>query len=112
MQVQYNDIKTAKQCMNFKQAQRDFCDIVAKKLHKLINFIENAGSLSEVISFPSYNFHALKGKRKGQYALDISGRKSSYRLIVCFDQFDNELIFSNPESIKIIQIEEVSNHYE
>ncbi len=112
MQVQYNDRKTQKQCTLLKQAQKDFSDIVARKLHRLINFIEIADSLSEVTAFTPYNFHALKGKRKGQYALDINGRKDSYRLIVCFDQSDNEFIFSKPDSIKIIQIEEVSNHYE
>ncbi|MDM7499950.1 MULTISPECIES: type II toxin-antitoxin system RelE/ParE family toxin [Lactococcus] len=111
MQVQYNDRHTEKQCKSLKQSKKDFSDI-ANKLHKLINFIENADSLSDIISFPSYNFHGLKGKRKGQYALDINGRKSSYRLIVCFEKHDIELIFSEPNSIKIIQIEEVSNHYE
>lgn len=112
MQVQYSDKNIEKQCTSLKHAQKDFSVIVAKKLHKLINFIETVDNLSEVIAFKPYNFHALKGKRKGQYALDINGRKSSYRLIVCFNQFDNELIFSNSASIKIIQIEEVSNHYE
>jgi len=49
---------------------------------------------------------------QGQFALDIDGRRSSYRLIVKFRDEDLEKVFPNPVEIEILKIEEVSNHYE
>lgn len=112
MQVQYTNKTVEKQCTSLKQAKKDFSDKIAKKLLKLVNFIESADNLASVTAFPTYHFHALKGKRKGQYALDIDGRRSSYRLIVGFCDYNPKTVFSDAASIEIIQIEEVSNHYE
>lgn len=83
MQIQYNNRTVEKQCTNLRIAKKDFSDKVAKKLHKLVNFIESADNLASVIAFPTYHFHDLKGDREGEYALDIDGRRGSYRLIVC-----------------------------
>ena len=110
MQIQYNNKTVEKQCTNLRIAKKDFSDKIAKKLHKLVNFIESADNLASVIAFPTYHFHDLNGEREGEYALDIDGRRGSYRLIACFDE-EKETVFSNAQSIKIIQIEEVSNHY-
>lgn len=112
MQVQYTNKTVEKQCRSLKQAKKDFSDKVAQKLHKLVNFIESADNLASVIAFPTYHFHDLKGKRDGQYALDIDGRRGSYRLIVCFHDVDKETVFSSASTIEIIQIEEVSKHYD
>ena len=81
-------------------------------MHLLINFLEAADSLASVTAFPKYHFHQLKGKRQGQFALDVDGRKSSYRLIVEFREEDVEKVFPSPIEIEILKIEEVSNHYE
>ena len=78
----------------------------------MINLLEASDSLASVIAFPKYHFHQLKGKRDGQFALDIDGRKSSYRLIVEFRNEDLEKVFPSPVEIEILKIEEVSNHYE
>ena len=110
MQIQYNNRTVEKQCTNLRIAKKDFSDKIAKKLHKLVNFIESADNLASVIAFPTYHFHDLKGDREGEYALDIDGRRGSYRLIVCFDE-EKDTVFSNAQSIRKIQIEEVSNHY-
>ena len=44
--------------------------------------------------------------------MDIDGRKSSFRLIVRIESFDNEEVFSNSISIESIEIKEASKHYE
>lgn len=111
MQIQYTNKTVEMQCTSLKRAKKDFSDKIAQKLHKLINFIESADNLASVTAFPTYHFHDLKGNRDGQYALDIDGRHSSYRLIVCFNE-DKETVFSKMSSIEIIQIEEVSKHYD
>ncbi len=111
MRIEYSNRKLEKQCTELKTAKKYFPNKIAIKLHKLINFIDSAESLKDVISMSSYNFHNLKGSRNGQYALNIDGRRSSYRLIVVFNGNEN-LVFSKPQLIKIIRIEEVSKHYE
>ena len=112
MKLIYTNKTVKKQCTELRQAKKDFSDKVALKLHQLINLLEASDSLASVTSFPKYHFHQLKGKRQGQFALDIDGRKSSYRLIVGFREEDKDVIFSKPREIEILKIEEVSNHYE
>lgn len=59
----------------------------------------------------------LKGERNGQFAVDIGGRTSGYRLILVplknedeyWDENDINVIY---QSTKILLILEVSNHYE
>lgn len=112
MYIEYKTSKVNRQCTDLRQAKKDFPSKVAEKLIKMINFIEAAENLESVVNFPTYRFHDLKGNKRGLYAMDIDGRRGSYRLIVKFDGQDNENLFSDSSSIEIIQIEEVSNHYE
>lgn len=64
-----------------------------------------------------YHLHPLQGQRKGQYALDIAGRRAGYRLIIIpldangneWKESDVSIIYTSTE---IIIAWEVSNHYE
>lgn len=112
MNIDYKNNKVKEQCTNLKKAKKDFPEKVALKLLRLINFIEAADNLNSVVNHPIYNFHDLKGKEKGLYAMDIDGRKSSYRLIVTFNDVAKEQVFTNSISIETIKVEEVSKHYE
>lgn len=73
----YTNKTVEKQCTELRRAKKDFSDKVALKLHQLINLLEVSDSLASVTAFPKYHFHQLKGKRNGQFALDIDGRRSS-----------------------------------
>lgn len=112
MNITYKNNKVKKQCTDFGQAKKDFPEKTAKKLFKLVNFIEAADNLNSLINLSNAHFHDLKGNKEGLYAMDIDGRKSSYRLIVSFEDIDKETVFSKSILIKIIKIEEVSKHYE
>lgn len=112
MEIHYSSKKVKKHCTDFKEAQKYYSQKTAIKLHKLINFIEEIESLKELIDIPIYHFHPLIGKRGGQFAIDIDGRKSSYRLIASFDDISSKDVFSQANKINIIRIEEVSKHYE
>lgn len=112
MRISYKNRKVEKQCESLKEAKKAFSEKVAKKLLKLVNFIKAAENLESVIKNPFYNFHKSKGNREGIYALDIDGRRSSYRLLVTFEDMTSEHIFEEAISIVSIQIEEVSKHYE
>jgi len=112
MEISYKSGKVKQQCTNFRESKRAFPEKIAKKLLKLVNFISAAENLESLINNPVYHFHNLTGDRIGFYSLDIDGRRSSYRLLVTFDDSTNEDIFRNSISIVSIQIEEVSKHYE
>lgn len=112
MEIEYKNKKLEKQCSSLAQAKRDFPERVAKKLMKQINFIDQAESLQDIINYPPMRFHGLKSNLKGYYAIDIDGKKTSYRLVVEFGNLTKEQVFSGAESISIIRIKEVSNHYE
>lgn len=112
MNIDYKNDKLKRQCTDLKEAKRCFPEKVAKKLHKLINYIHVAENLASVLNNPVYHFHDLKGQGKGLYAMDIDGRRGSYRLIVKFDNVSKEQVFCDAVSIVAIEIEEVSKHYE
>lgn len=112
MQIDFKNNKVKKQCTDLREAKRCFSDKVAKKLFKLMNFIEAAENLESVANNPVYRFHDLKGNKQNLYALDVDGRRGSYRLIVTFDNYSKEQVFTQSVSIVAIEIEEVSKHYE
>lgn len=112
MKISYTNKDIEEQSTNLRRAKKDFPEKIAKKLHQTINFIEAATSLAVIKNHTPFHFHPLKGKMEGQYAIDIDGRKSEYRLILQFDGYNNEQIFGTPTLIEVIQIKEVSKHYE
>lgn len=112
MDIVYKNNEIKSKCISIKVAKKYFDSKTAKKLIKRIDFIDAAENLEDVISYPALNFHDLKGKLDGLYALDIDGRKSSYRLIVSFDDYSKDEVFHKSKYIEIVNVMEVSNHYE
>lgn len=112
MEIKFRNKKTKNLCTNLKTAKKNLPKKEAEGLMKVIDFISAAESLDDVIKYRPYNFHDLKGSRKGQYAIDINGRKSQYRLIL--KPLDKNIadIYTQAKTIKIITIWEVSKHYE
>ncbi len=92
-------------------------EIVAEKLHALINLIESAENLQDINNLRIYYLHPLLGKREGQYALDIAGRKAGYRLILIPLDKQGKKWQTNDvnhvyKSTNVIIALEVTNHYE
>ena len=118
MQIKYTSSKVKNVCTSLKEAKKKFSGIVPEKLHAAINFIENASTITDIISYPPFHFHYLKGSRKGEYAIDIAGRSSGWRLIMIpIDNNGNacsndDIYGKNAVNIVIVQLEEVTNHYE
>lgn len=109
MEIIYKNNKVKEQCTALRRAKRDFSEKVAKKIMMRINFITAAENLDSIINNPVLHFHKLKGNLDGKFAIDVDGRRTSYRLIV---QFDETEVFENAKYIEIIEVTEVSNHYE
>jgi len=82
----------------YRKASKTFDDQIARKYIQRINIIQNSRSLNDLMSLPGLRCHALKGTRKGEYAINLSG---FYRLI--FKLTGGQL--------EIVMIEEVSKHY-
>ncbi len=82
-----------------KEAVRTFGQEVARRYIQRLNIIKQTQNLKELMELPGLRCHPLKGKRIGQYAVDLNG---FYRLI--FTLLGNTL--------EIVQIDEVSKHYD
>ena len=99
MDIQFRDNKLKKCFTQYRQAVKLWGEQVARKYIQRINIIQAANSLDELMNLPALRCHALKGDRKGQYAINLTG---FYRLIFTMDG----------DTMNIVMIEEVSKHYD
>ena len=83
---------------NSKKGCKVWGDAVARRYIQRIDLLQEAENMLEVHKLPGLRCHPLKGKREGQYAINLVER---WRLI---------FILAG-EKAEIICIEEVSKHY-
>ncbi len=98
MLVKFRKSKLEKCYLKEREASRAFGDEVGRKYIQRINIIKRARNIDELKVLPALRCHPLKGDRKGQYAVNLTG---FYRLIFTLEG----------ESLEITLIEEVSKHY-
>lgn len=116
IKIKYDNKTLQRQCTNYHLAKKDFGVQIAEKLFSLIEFIDSASNLNDVAVIPTYHLHPLRGKRNGEFSLDL-GRRIGWRLIVIplndegnkWDINDISIIY---KSTSVILVLEVSNHYE
>ncbi|PIM75753.1 hypothetical protein [Fusobacterium polymorphum] len=108
MEIRYKNKRIRDICENEKKAIKKYNKIIAEKLIFSIEFLKNSNSLKDVADYQNFRLHELKYERKGQFAIDL-GKTTGYRLII-EPITVNEII--SYESINIVEIMEVSNHYE
>ena len=99
MQIQFRTKRLEKQYTQHKLAEKAYGNEVARKYVQRINIIKQSKNFDELSGLPGLKCHPLKGDREGQYAIYLTG---FYRLILTLVG----------ESLEIIQIEEVSKHYD
>ena len=87
-----------KQYQKVSEAEKAYGQQVGKKYIQRINIIKSAKSISDLTAIRTLRCHELKGDRKGEWSLKLTG---FYRLI--FTLVGNQM--------KIARIEEVSKHY-
>ena len=116
MEIRYKNKRIRDICENEKKAIKKYKikkynKIIAEKLIFSIEFLKNSNSLKDVADYQNFRLHELKYERKGQFAIDL-GKTTGYRLIIepITDNKENETI--SYESINVVEIMEVSNHYE
>ena len=82
----------------YRKASKAYGEQIARKYIQRINIIQQSQNLDELMKLPGLRCHPLKGERKGQYAIKLSG---FYRLIFKL----------SGTQLEIVTIEEVSKHY-
>lgn len=123
MRLEYKDAKVEGYCTNLKKAMKLFGGNkeLAIKLLSRINSLEKAHTIKDIIVQTQFRFHNLSNK-KGRdlschYAIDVKTRKEPWRIILVllkdnFDIYTSESIDKIANIVKIVRIEEVSNHYD
>ena len=123
MELIYSSEKLKTQCTNIKAARKLFHGDAGLSISLLgrINALENAYNLKDIIVQPSFHFHKLTNKKgrnlEGYFAIDVKSRKEQWRIILqplddegnCYDPCNIDQIAA---IVKIIEISEVSKHYE
>lgn len=99
MLVEFRTRKLQKQYEDSGEAEKAYGSQTARKYIQRINIIKKAHDIEELKRLPGLNCHSLKGNRKGQWAIKLTG---FYRLIFTLIG----------DCLKIVCIEEVSKHYE
>jgi len=99
LEIEFRTNKLEKCFKESRQASKEFGDKVARKYIQRINIIKSAKNLDAVKKLPGLRCHPLKGDRKGQYAVNLTG---FYRLIFTVEG----------DKLSVAMIEEVSKHYD
>lgn len=81
MKITYRNNKIKKKLSSASEIIKAFGKM-AKKVQQRLDEIESSDNLDVLMKIPAANCHPLKGGRKDEWALDISG---NYRLIFDID---------------------------
>ena len=123
MDLVYASDKVKSQCTSIKAANKLFGGDAAlsKSLLSRINALRSANNIKDIIVQPTFRFHALKNKKgedlEGYFAIDVKSIREPWRIIVQSLNSDKQPY--NPcnidevaEYVIIVEITEVSRHYE
>lgn len=123
MQVEYGSAEVRNQCTNIKTATKLFGGDkqLALKLLSRINALEQADVIRDIIVQPPFYFHDLKNKGRrnldGFFSIAVKSKKEPWRIILQpLDDQGNPFVPCNIDEIsgivRIVEIREVSKHYE
>ena len=123
LEIVYKDSETEEQCTSLKVAKKLLGgnDALAKSLLSRINALQQADSIKDIIVQPTFHFHKLdnKGRKKldGYYAIDVKSRRDPWRIVL--EPLDEEKkpytscsIDEISQNVRVVEIMEVSKHYE
>ncbi len=99
MNVVFKNARLRKAYESKREATKNFGELGRTYISR-INTIYACETVEDFRSFPQLKFHALKGQRKGQFAISLSG---NLRLIITIKRVKKQTL---------IRIEEVSKHYD
>lgn len=123
MELVYATDKVETQCTSVKAAKKLFGGdaMLARSLLARINALKQADTIKDIIVQPTFHFHKLENKNgknlEGYFAIDVKTRREQWRIILQpLDENKNPYQPCNIDQIagvvKIVEISEVSKHYE
>ncbi|MBD5470054.1 MAG: hypothetical protein HDR19_02745 [Lachnospiraceae bacterium] len=123
MELVYVTDKVETQCTSVKAAKKLFGGdaMLARSLLARINALKEADTIKDIIVQPTFHFHKLENKNgknlEGYFAIDVKTRREQWRIILqLLDESKNPYQPCNIDQIagvvKIVEISEVSKHYE
>ncbi len=123
MEILYANKKQESICTSLDAAKRFFGGdkTLAKCLLIRINDLKSANSLDDIIVMKHFRFHKLKNKNgkdyEGYFAIDVKSKREPWRIILEPLNENKEPFYpcnidQIAEFVRIVKIEEVSNHYE
>ena len=104
MEILYKDNKLKKKLYDYKLLKKEYEEKIAKKVLQRLAEIQAADNLEILKTGPPHFRHRLEGKRKKQFAIDITRK---YKIII--EPMNGEL--EKLSSVTRIKIIEISNHY-
>ena len=119
MEIIYANDKVENTCASIKAAKKFFGgnQKLAVSFLARINAIREAEVIKDIILTPTFHFHNLKGKMDGMFAIDVKTRSDKWRIIL--QPLDDNKKPYDPCNIdeiatvvRIVEIKEVSAHYE
>lgn len=123
MELIYVSEALKSQCTNIKAAKKLFHgdSQLSVSLLSRINALQQAEILKDIIVQPTFHFHKLKNKSgrnlEGYFAVDVKSRRDQWRIILQpLDENEMPYIPCNIDliagKVSIVEISEVSKHYE
>jgi proteic killer suppression protein len=99
LEVTFRTRKLEREYRESKQAIRAYGEKLARRYIQRINIIKQVRDIEELMGLPGLRCHPLKGDRKEQYSVRLTG-------------FSRLIFTLKGEALEIAQIEEVSKHYD
>ena len=99
MEIRFRTHSLRKQYEFSNEAFKAYGEQVGRKYIQRINIIKKSKDVDELKSIRSLRCHPLKGNRKGEWSITLTG---FYRLIFTL----------HGDNLEIVKIEEVSKHYD
>ena len=123
MELVYDDEKTEEQCTSLKSAKKLFGgnEQLARSLLARINALKQADTIKDIIVQPTFRFHKLVNKDgrnlEGFFAIDVKSSREPWRIILePLDENKEPYLPCNideiSQNVRIVDITEVSKHYE
>lgn len=117
MEIIFSNKQLEKLCTDLCKARKECGDIISRNLLSRIQLLRAAETIEDVIKMPTLNFHGLKGKGKGTFAIDVKSRKDPWRILLEPLNENNERfkpcnIDEIASEVRKILIIKVSKHYE
>lgn len=123
MKVNYSTEKVKNLCEDLRIAKKFFNGntLLANSLMARINALKQADTIKDIIMQPAFHFHKLINKNgrdlEGYFAIDVKSRREQWRIII--EPLDENEQTYNPcnideiaENVRVVEIMEVSKHYE